>query len=46
MPVRGGEPIQVTKNGGLAALESADGKFVYYQRAGSRTRFPLKSCGI
>jgi hypothetical protein len=32
MPAQGGEPIQVTRNGGLAALESADGKFVYYSR--------------
>lgn len=32
MPVQGGEPIQVTGKGGLAALESTDGKFVYYSK--------------
>jgi hypothetical protein len=32
MRVQGGEPIQVTRKGGLAALESADGKFVYYSK--------------
>ena len=29
-PVRGGTAVQVTRNGGLTAVESPDGKFVYY----------------
>ena len=28
----GGEAIPLTRNGGLAALESSDGKFVYYRQ--------------
>jgi Tol biopolymer transport system component len=32
MPIGGGEPIQVTYNGGLAALESINGKYVYYSK--------------
>ena len=30
IPANGGEAIQVTRDGGFAPLESADGKFVYY----------------
>jgi len=30
--VGGGKPVQVTKNGGFAALESPDGKSVYYTK--------------
>jgi Tol biopolymer transport system component/DNA-binding winged helix-turn-helix (wHTH) protein len=30
--VGGGKPIQVTKNGGFAALESPDGKSIYYTK--------------
>jgi Tol biopolymer transport system component len=30
MPANGGEPIQVTRDGGFAPLESQDGKFLYY----------------
>jgi Tol biopolymer transport system component len=30
MPAAGGDAIQVTRNGGFVAFESADGKFVYY----------------
>jgi Tol biopolymer transport system component/DNA-binding winged helix-turn-helix (wHTH) protein len=30
MPVAGGAPIQVTKNGGFDALESSDGESLYY----------------
>jgi dipeptidyl aminopeptidase/acylaminoacyl peptidase len=29
----GGSPVQVTKNGGYAALESPGGKFIYYTKA-------------
>jgi Tol biopolymer transport system component/DNA-binding winged helix-turn-helix (wHTH) protein len=32
MPGAGGEPVQVTKHGGHAAFESADGKFIYYTK--------------
>ena len=30
MPAEGGRAVQVTKRGGFAAFESADGTFVYY----------------
>ncbi|MDQ4121499.1 MAG: winged helix-turn-helix domain-containing protein [Acidobacteriota bacterium] len=30
----GGVPVQVTKNGGYEARESADGKFLYYNKGG------------
>nr|MBA3255949.1 PD40 domain-containing protein [Pyrinomonadaceae bacterium] len=30
VPAEGGEAVQVTKQGGFAAFESPDGKFVYY----------------
>lgn len=30
--VGGGNPVQVTKKGGFAALESPDGKFIYYTK--------------
>ena len=33
MPANGGEPIQVTRDGGFAPLESPDGRFVYYLKA-------------
>ena len=29
-PAGGGEAVRVTKNGGFAAMESADGRFVFY----------------
>ena len=32
MSVGGGEPIQVTEDGGEIAFESTDGKFVYYTK--------------
>jgi len=32
MQVNGGTPIQVTKNGGIFAAESADGRFLYYSK--------------
>jgi len=31
-PLNGGSPVQVTKNGGLQALESADSRFLYYTK--------------
>jgi dipeptidyl aminopeptidase/acylaminoacyl peptidase len=30
MPVGGGQAVQVTRSGGVAALESPDGKYIYY----------------
>jgi Tol biopolymer transport system component len=35
MPSEGGDSLQVTKQGGVAAFESADGKFVYYAKTTS-----------
>lgn len=35
----GGEPVQVTKNGGFACTESADGKYLYY----TQSRDPVAS---
>ena len=32
IPVAGGTPVQVTKNGGVFAAESADGRFLYYSK--------------
>jgi Tol biopolymer transport system component len=32
MPAEGGKAIQVTKQGGLAAFESPDGKYIYYAK--------------
>ena len=33
--LKGGPPIRVTKNGGVYAIESDDGRFVYYSKAQS-----------
>ena len=33
MPANGGEAIQVTRDGGFAPLESADGRFLYYVKS-------------
>ena len=32
MPATGGEAVQMTRKGGYAALESPDGKFLYYTK--------------
>jgi Tol biopolymer transport system component/DNA-binding winged helix-turn-helix (wHTH) protein len=32
VPVNGGTPVQITKNGGVFAAESADGHFLYYAK--------------
>jgi len=32
MPSAGGQPVQVTQNGGTAALESPDAKTIYYTK--------------
>jgi Tol biopolymer transport system component len=36
MPAKGGEAVQLTRDGGVAPLESPDGKFLYY----SQWRYP------
>jgi Tol biopolymer transport system component len=36
MPATGGPAVQLTRNGGAMALESYDGKFVYYSRENVR----------
>jgi Tol biopolymer transport system component/DNA-binding winged helix-turn-helix (wHTH) protein len=43
VPSAGGSPLQVTKTGGLAAVESADGRSLYYSKveAGGVWRMPL-----
>jgi Tol biopolymer transport system component len=33
MPVAGGQAKQITRHGGFAALESKDGKFIYYAKS-------------
>src|SRR6185295_11086307 len=45
IPANGGEAIQVTRDGGLAPLESPDGEFLYYVKSFSETkvwRIPVK----
>ncbi|MFN0170314.1 MAG: TolB family protein [Bryobacteraceae bacterium] len=37
MPAAGGAAVQVTKKGGLFALESPDGRFLYYTKVRGRT---------
>ena len=37
MPAGGGEAVQVTRKGGLANLESPDGKWVYYTKGFSES---------
>ncbi len=32
VPLKGGPPVQITRNGGLFADESADGRFLYYSK--------------
>jgi len=43
-PVQGGQAVQVTKEGGFAAFESPDGKFLYYIKAfaGPIWRMPVE----
>jgi len=36
MPANGGDPVQLTKQGGYRALESDDGKFVYYAKGSTQ----------
>jgi hypothetical protein len=32
VPFKGGPPVRVTKNGGVYAIESDDGRFLYYSK--------------
>ena len=32
VPLEGGPPVQITRNGGLFGAESADGRFLYYSK--------------
>jgi Tol biopolymer transport system component/DNA-binding winged helix-turn-helix (wHTH) protein len=43
VPWKGGSPIQITRTGGLNAVESADGRFLYYSKyeTGGVWRMPL-----
>jgi len=44
VPARGGKPVQITKAGGVAAAESADGRFLYFVKyeLGGLWRMPLQ----
>jgi len=44
MPVQGGTPVQVTKNGGISPIESEDGRFLYFSKyeQGGVWRMPLQ----
>jgi hypothetical protein len=41
MPANGGAAVQVTRDGGMEPIESMDGKFLYYIRAGNLKRVPV-----
>lgn len=43
MPVQGGSPTRMTKNGGISPVESPDGRFLYYSKyeQGGIWRMPL-----
>ena len=43
MRVQGGQPIKLTKSGGISGVESFDGRFLYYSKyeAGGVWRMPL-----
>jgi Tol biopolymer transport system component/DNA-binding winged helix-turn-helix (wHTH) protein len=32
VPAKGGRPVRITEHGGLAAAESADGRYIYYSK--------------
>jgi Tol biopolymer transport system component/DNA-binding winged helix-turn-helix (wHTH) protein len=32
VPVQGGDPVQVTRHGGISAAESTDGRYLYYSK--------------
>jgi hypothetical protein len=39
VPAAGGEPVPVTRNGGLESFESPDGHFLYYTKRGRKGGF-------
>jgi Tol biopolymer transport system component/DNA-binding winged helix-turn-helix (wHTH) protein len=43
LPIQGGPPIKLTKHGGISAVESPDGRFLYYSKyeVGGIWRMPL-----
>jgi len=43
-PAGGGEAVQVTKHGGFAAMESADGRFLFYTNSKDQT--PMKGVDL
>ena len=55
-PSAGGSPVRVTTNGGVYAIESEDGRFLYYAKftecgvwrrsleSGEETRLPINAC--
>ncbi len=44
MPVEGGSPVRITRNGGISPAESQDGRFLYYSKyeQGGVWRIPLQ----
>jgi Tol biopolymer transport system component/DNA-binding winged helix-turn-helix (wHTH) protein len=44
LPIAGGSPVQLTKNGGISPVESPDGRFLYYSKyeLGGIWRMPLE----
>jgi hypothetical protein len=42
VPSNGGEPVQVTKQGGRAGFESTDGQFIYYAKPPDRNIWRLQ----
>jgi Tol biopolymer transport system component len=45
MPSEGGEPVQVTKQGGRTAFESADRQFLYYAKTAEREIWRMPAAG-
>src|SRR2546426_2874182 len=43
MPVEGGSPIRITRNGGISPVESPEGRYLYYSKyeQGGVWRVPL-----
>jgi Tol biopolymer transport system component/DNA-binding winged helix-turn-helix (wHTH) protein len=45
VPVTGGSPVQITKNGGVFAAESADGRSLYYAKVESPSIYKMPLLG-
>jgi hypothetical protein len=45
VPAAGGEPVQVTRNGGLESFESPDARFLYYTKLGRKSGFWRRPLG-